>query len=508
MTRRLLAFAVTIAALAFAAPAGAHQRTTPEGVPVPNLEWRDCDGGLQCATAAVPRDYSRPRGPKVRLAVVRHPALDPEHKIGSLFVNPGGPGSSATQMVRELPPPVFQLISRFDVVGFDPRGVGGSEPAIDCDDVEPFRAMTPETLDVPTLLTHGRALAKSCLNRNPAVLAGVNMGNAARDLDVLRAAVGDKKLTFLGLSAAAMMGATYTSLFPGRTRAIALDSPVDSDVWLNDPLKAYHEQDASVESTLKRFLRSCATHREACGFGGDDPETDFDELVAGLDAAPIDLGDGRRLDGQRVVRIVLELLYDRVDWPVAAGLLRAARDGDVATLREIATDVVDNKRYELLYDAFRTYEHVERRFPRQLGTFLDEAEEHFALAPHFAAMFAYELTADLFWPIEPRGAFYGPFRHAASATPALVFASTHDPATPYAWAKRVVRDLKNARLVTFRGDGHGVLTQLDTCAVSYFVAYVNDLELPPAGASCVQAPGPWDAASNAGRPRLAPSSNS
>jgi len=486
---RLIALALTLAAIG-AAPAGAHERTTPEGIPVPQLDWRACDGGFQCATAEVPRDYSRPRGAKVRLAVVRHPALDQEHRIGSIFFNPGGPGSSATAMVRESPPPVFGLLSKFDVVGFDPRGVGGSGPKIDCDEVAPFRATTPDTLDVGALLAHSRALAKSCRNRDPAFLASVNTGNTARDLDVMRAAVGDKKLTYLGLSAGTMIGATYTSLFPGRTRAIAFDSPVDSDVWLNDPLKAYLEQNAGFESTLRRFLRSCTTHRDACGFGGDDPETDFDELVARLDADPVDLADGRRLDGQSVTRIVLELLYNRIEWPVLAELLRAARDRDVGTLREITTAKVDNKRYELLYDAFHTYELVERRFPRQLGAFLDAAENDFAMAPHFA-LGDYELAADLFWPIEPRGAFYGPFRHAASAPPALIIASTHDPATPYAWAKRVVRDLGNARLVTFHGDGHGVLKQFEPCPVAYFVAYVEDLQLPPAGASCSQSPGPW-----------------
>jgi pimeloyl-ACP methyl ester carboxylesterase len=490
MRHRILPLALVLAALG-AVPAGAHERTTPEGAPVPQLDWRDCDDGYQCATAEVPRDYSRPHGAKVRLAVIRHPALDPEYKIGSIFFNPGGPGSSATAMVRELPPPVFQLLSKFDIVGFDPRGVGGSEPAIDCDDVEPFRSMTPDTLDVPNLLARGRARAKSCLNRDPAFLASVNTGNTARDLDVMRAAVGDKKLTYLGLSAGGMIGATYTSLFPGRARALVVDSPVDSDVWLNDPLKASQEQDAGMESTLQRFLTSCATHRDACGFGADDPETDFDELVARLDAAPIDLGDGRSLDGQRVTRIAFELLYNRIDWPVVAELLRAARNGDVGTLREIATAEVDNKRYELLHDAFHTYDYVERRYPRRLGTFLDEAEHEFAIAPHFA-LGAYELASDLFWPIEPRGAFYGPFRNAPGATPVLVIASTHDPATPYAWAKRVVRDLGNARLVTFHGDGHGVLKQFEPCPVGYFVAFVNDLELPPAGASCSQAPGPWN----------------
>ncbi len=126
---RFLPLALAVAALAAAAPAAsAHERTTPEGAPVPQLDWRACDGGFQCATAEVPRDYSRPRGAKVRLAVIRHQALDPEHRIGSLFVNPGGPGSSATQLVRELPPPVFGLLVEVRRGGVRPARRGIERP--------------------------------------------------------------------------------------------------------------------------------------------------------------------------------------------------------------------------------------------------------------------------------------------------------------------------------------------------------------------------------------------
>jgi pimeloyl-ACP methyl ester carboxylesterase len=124
---RLLPLALLLGFLIWTSPAAA---TAP---PVPDLQWRDCDGGFECATAPVPLDYAKPRGEKVHLALVRHPALDPEHRIGTLFLNPGGPGGSAIELVREAPPPAFALLARFDWVGFDPRGVGASTPAVDCD---------------------------------------------------------------------------------------------------------------------------------------------------------------------------------------------------------------------------------------------------------------------------------------------------------------------------------------------------------------------------------------
>src|SRR5688572_14248542 len=146
MRRRVLSLVVCVAAFAAigAAPAGAAER--PAAAPVPDLDWRDCDGGFQCATAELPRDYARPGGAKVRLALIRRPAVDREHRIGTLFLNPGGPGSSGVDFVRGAPPIAFELLPRFDWVGFDPRGVGASEPAVDCDELaEPFEPMTPDT---------------------------------------------------------------------------------------------------------------------------------------------------------------------------------------------------------------------------------------------------------------------------------------------------------------------------------------------------------------------------
>jgi pimeloyl-ACP methyl ester carboxylesterase len=486
MRPRLLALTLCLAALTIgAAPAGAAERTTPEGAPVPELHWHACDDGFECATATVPRDYSRPHGATVRLAVIRHGALDQKHRIGSLFLNPGGPGGSAVDFVREAPPAAFGVLPRFDWIGFDPRGVGASEPAVDCDELAaPFEAMTPDTFDLPTLLDRGRALAKLCLNRDRDFLASLTTGNAARDMDVLRAAVGDKKLNYLGLSWGGMLGETYTSLFPGRTRAVVLDSPADGDVWLNQPFHAGEEQDVSGERSLQRFFAACTTHRESCGFaaGAESVEDAFDDLLARLDETPVDLGDGRTISGNDVRLVAFDSMYDKAAWGPLAAALAALESGDVDALRDFGDNLINAG---ILLEVFNTYISVERRYPHSLAPYLEQAEHEFANAPHFAPLGAYETVSHRYWPVAPRGAFYGPYRHAAGA-PALVIHTTHDPATPYAWGKRVVRDLGNARLLTYKGDGHGVIPDFNPCVLGALVSYLDDLALPPKGASCKQ----------------------
>ena len=487
MRPSLLALTFCLAALTIsAAPAGAAERTTPEGAPIPELRWHACDDGFECASATVPRDYNRPHGATVRLAVIRHRALDQEHRIGSLFLNPGGPGGSAVDFVREAPPVAFGLLARFDWIGFDPRGVGASEPAVDCDELTaPFEPMTPDTFDLPTLLGHGRALAKLCANRDPAFLASLTTANAARDMDVLRAAVGDKRLNYLGLSWGGMLGETYTSLFPGRTRAVVLDSPVDGDVWLNQPLHAGEEQDVSGERSLQRFFAACTAHREICGFaaGAESVEDAFDDLLARLDETPLDLGGGRTIGGNDVRAVAFDSMYNKGAWrPLAAGLTALER-GDVDALGDFGSDLINAG---ILLEVFNTYVAVERRYPHSVAPYLEHAEHEFANAPHFAPLGVYEAVYHRYWPVAPRGAFYGPYRHSASAPPVLVIHGTHDPATPYAWGKRVVRDLGNARLLTYKGDGHGVIPDFNPCVLGAAVSYLNDLALPPKGASCKQ----------------------
>jgi len=324
MPRRVTAFLIALVATlaAVAAPAGAADRVTPEGVPVPTLDWHPCHDGFECASAPVPLDYRRPHDAKVRLGLVRHPAVDPERRIGTLFFNPGGPGAVAAEIVDRVPPSVYQALSRFDIVAFEQRGVGASEPAIDCDELpRPSAPMTPDSFDLPTLLRRGRSLARLCLNRDPAFLASLNTGNVARDLDLLRAAVGDQRLSYLGISYGGMIGETYASLFPGRARALVLDSPVDADVWLNRPLDAITDQNGSAEGSMDRFFAACAADQATCRFGGDDPERAYDDLLARLDADPLPGGDGSTIDGDELNTVTGAALYSKRFWrPLAAAL--------------------------------------------------------------------------------------------------------------------------------------------------------------------------------------------
>jgi pimeloyl-ACP methyl ester carboxylesterase len=485
-TAILIALLATLAAVA--APAGAAERVTPEGVPVPTLDWSPCHDGFECASAPVPRDYRRPHGAKVRLGLVRHRAVDPERRIGTLFFNPGGPGAVAAEIVDRVPPSVYQAVSRFDVVAFEQRGVGASEPAIDCDELpRPFSPMTPDGFDLPELLRRGRRLARLCLNRDPAFLASLNTGNVARDLDVLRAAVGDERLSYLGASYGGMIGETYASLFPGRARALVLDSPVDADVWLNRPLDAITEQDVSAEASLDRFFAACAADQATCRFGGDDPERAYDDLLARLDGDPLPGGDGSTIDDDELSEVTLGALRAKRFWRPLGAALSGLQTGDPSALLALRSEVI-GPGDDLLLDVFESYTSVERRYPRRIRDYLDFAEHEFVVAPHFATSFlgAFEEARHLFWPVKARGAFYGPFRNPPSAPPVLVLHTTHDPATPYAWGRRVVRQLGNARLLTVRGDGHGILTQLNACALLAAIPYLNHGELPPRGATCEQ----------------------
>src|SRR4051794_27795966 len=223
------ALGAVLTCLALAAPAGA--------APV-QLQWAACgDAGAQCATATVPKDYDDPAPGTLKLAVAKSPATDPARRIGSLFFNFGGPGASAANYVQALGPKLFPVLNaRFDIVGVDPRGTGASAP-VDCKAnqetegvySQPF--VTPFTLDASALVAKDRAYVARCVQFNGDILPYVSTANVARDLNTLREAVGDDKITYLGFSYGTFLGATLQSLFPGKTRAVVLDGAVDADEY-------------------------------------------------------------------------------------------------------------------------------------------------------------------------------------------------------------------------------------------------------------------------------------
>jgi pimeloyl-ACP methyl ester carboxylesterase len=483
-------------------PAGSAAAGPGGGGPaptVPTLAWRDCDPGFQCATAKVPRDHAHPRGPTIDLAVIRWPAKDQANRIGSVFVNPGGPGGSGLEFLRTAPPGALDIFSRFDVVSWDPRGIGESRPAVDCltDEEENatvgYRFTRPETLDRAALVRGAKRYVEACVSRNAAILPYLSTANTARDLDLLRAAVGDQKLNYIGISHGTVIGATYTSLFPGRTRALLFDAPIDADVWMNRPLEAEMEQNAGFEDALDRFFTACAADRAGCGFGGpgENPEDAFDDLLARLDRAPMAAPDATHPDpvtGDDVRFVALSVVYSKWTWAGFAAALAQANNGNASHLRELA-DAAAGRRADGTWvpsGLFFTTTAQDRVIDRNIDHYLDAGRFAHGTSAHFWWGTGYGDVRYAVYPVPQKSFFRGPFRHSTAAPPVLAIAGTHDPATPYVWGQRLVAQLGNARLLTFRADGHGSLTQFNPCILQAAIRYLNDLALPAEGASCAQ----------------------
>lgn len=467
-----------------AAPAGAAASAAPDAG-VPGLDWADCGDGFQCATAVVPLDHARPRGETIELALIRKPAVDPARRIGTLFTNPGGPGGSGVDFVRTTPPAALAAVTAdFDFVGWDPRGVGAST-RVECGQGPDFVSGLPRPgrFDPADWIRASREYGAGCLATSGRLLRHVSTADTARDLDLLRRAVKDEKLSYLGFSYGTLIGSTYASLFPGRTRAMVLDAAIDPDGWLNRPLEARQEQVSSFEQSLGRFFTACARDQLACsGFGGADPADAFDALVTRLDRQPVPAGAGMpALDGDGVLDAADDIVYRKGLWSYFAAGLAAAQAGDGSLLQALnaSGSGIDG-------DATTAIRGTDQAYPRRPGPVLAAGRRSAGLFPRFGWLSGAIELPEALYPAEAAQPFRGPFRNPAGAVPILVIGGTHDPATPYVWSQRLVAQLGNARLLTYAADGHVALTSLNSCAIGAAFTYLTGGPLPPAGTVCVQ----------------------
>lgn len=468
-------------------------------VPVPALAWTDCGDGFQCATAAVPRDYSRPRGPEYNLAVTRLPARNAAQRIGSLFVNFGGPGGTAVDSLHAFGAFLFESLNdRFDIVGFDPRGVGQSESPIDCKVNQETQGIYAQPFTTPQRLqgfaARARNYADACVrNNSETTLRFSSTANVARDMDALRAAVGDAKLSYLGFSFGTFLGATYASLFPGNYRALVLDGALDADQYINRPSEHLLVQSAGFERAIDRFFEACAANQTAClGFGGTDPHAAFDDLVARADAAPIPAAgdDPRPVDGDDLVWVASNAVYAKQLWPALAAALVAARDGDGTLVRQRSNNSYGRNpdgSFDPGLDRYFALSAIEQRYPSSdVQTFLDAGQASWGMFDHAFWNAGYSELPIALLPIRAQGVFRGPFRASAAAPNILVIGTTYDPATPYREAIRLVSQLRNARLLTMQGDGHTAYGGNSLCIDTAVEAYLNEGTVPAAGTVCKQ----------------------
>ena len=506
MTRRpwtALAFATTILAGCSTAIAGHPVADGGSAQSAANpVRWGSCEetgGGTaedlprdaQCGELDVPVDYSQPGRDVVTLALIRFPATG--SKIGSLVINPGGPGESgvdaAVSLLDVIPKGVRQ---RFDLVGFDPRGVGSSTPEISCnsdadDDAQradPQVDYSPEGVDhIET--TEKQFIARCVEKVGTAFLANVGTVNVARDLDRLREGLGDEKLTYLGYSYGTLIGSAYAEAYPDKVRAMILDGAVDPNA---DPIQSDIDQAASFQKAFDDYAADCATEKD-CPLGTDPAKAVavYHELTDPLVTTPAKTKDPRGLGYSDAVTGTITAMYTPSLWKHLTTGLSELTKGRGDTLLDLADSYWDRDeqgRYTNANDAMIAINCVDNPPNTDRAKAVDEDRRMREVAPFMSfGEFTGHAPLDTcaFWPVPPTS---GPHEVSAPGLPpVLVVSTTDDPATPYAAGVTLAKELDGA-LLTFTGTQHTVIFEGDECVDTYATNYLVDLTVPPPGASC------------------------
>jgi pimeloyl-ACP methyl ester carboxylesterase len=465
--------------------------TTIAGYDAQKLGWRSCDGGFQCARLLVPFDYRRPAWRRFSLPVIRLAASDPARRIGSLVINPGGPGGSGVGYARQARSVVSAAArARFDVVGFDPRGVGGSVPAIRCltgPQLDKYFATSDNPASeaqLAALVTQSKLFVSGCEQRSSALLPYVGTRNAARDMDVLRAALGDAKLTYLGKSYGTYLGAWYAQLFPAHVRALVLDGAVNPDA---SAFSMNVVQAQGFEVALRSFTADCE-RRPACPLGHGTVSAGIARLQGLLDQTAsrplISQVTGQPANGAILLYGVAFALYSKAFWQYLRTGLTSAFTGNGTLMVELADSLVERGptgQYSNLMDANAAVNCIDRPWPRSLAAWRPAAASAAKAAPQFGAQNMWSSLPCAYWPV--RAAAPVSLR-AAGAPPILVVGTTRDPATPFRWAQALARDLKSGVLLGWNGDGHTAYLEGSTCVDSAVDRYLISLATPRNGTVC------------------------
>jgi len=496
----LLIFGVAFCVVLPTAVAAPDTGITQSTVPQPN--WGSCQPWLgdtgdipaaRCATVSVPVDYRSPGGAQEQLAVIRVPATG--ERTGVLMFNPGGPGASAVDSVAGMAAGLrdTDIARHFDLVGFDPRGVGHSTPVLRCRTDAEFDAYRREPLAdySPAGVAHVegiyKQLAAQCLDRNgvPA-LANIGTANAARDMDVVRQALGEDQINYLGFSYGTELGTAYAQAFPQNIRAVVLDGAVDPT---EGAIEENVRQMAAFQSAFDDYARDCAQY-DGCPLGNDPTKAvdRYHELVDPLVAKPGPTSDPRGLSYQDAITGTVDALYSPQYWKLlTSGLLGLARHTDAGDLLLLADDYWGRNQaghYSNLQDAFTAVRCVDTLTPTDSAAWVDADRRMRDVAPFMSyGQFTGFAPRDVcaFWPVPPTTTPH-------EATPpgpgkVLVVSTTHDPATPYQAGVDLARQL-GAPLISFEGTQHTVVFNGVQCVDTPVVNYLLNLTPPPDNLRC------------------------
>lgn len=524
---RRMAAAVLVMALA-APPAGAATEAaapTAERPGTSRVAWEPCYeelGPFECGWASVPLDYDAPRGPKIRIAMVRLPATDQDNRIGSIFFNPGGPGGSGVDFVLGAGPFVYteELRARFDLIGFDPRGIARSTQ-LQCFATldEAFSVLAPFAFPVTRAeervqFASDRALASACESNGGAIADHMSTANVARDLDRMRALVGDRSLNFAGYSYGSFLGTVYANMFPGRVRAVVVDGVLDPIAWTTGrgnegrrvPFSARLRSDLGAEATLDEFLRLCdEAGPEACPLAPDAADR-FDALADRLRDEPLQIvvdpetGDTITVTYADLVGGTLGSLYSSFGWvDLAIGIadLEAAVFASERVALEAWQAVDDPLEYVNFLEGFPGVACSDSVNPTRSAAWSATVRNPNLASEYFGRPWTFASSVCAVWPAADEDRYMGPF-DKATRNPVLVVGTRFDPATRYEGAEVVADLLPNSSLLTVEGWGHTSLF-LSMCAdqavADYFLTGV-----PPAdGSVCTQDVAPFPAAGVAAR---------
>jgi pimeloyl-ACP methyl ester carboxylesterase len=461
-----------------------------------SLSWRECGvPGFECTTMTAPLDYAKPGAGDVKLAVARKKATGPGKRLGSLLVNPGGPGGSAIGYLQSYAALSYPAAvrARYDMVAVDPRGVARSEP-VECLDGKRMDAYTQtdvtpdDQAETNELSAAFKKFAAGCEAKSGEVLPHVSTVEAARDMDILRSALGDDKLTYVGASYGTLLGATYAGLYPNRVGRLVLDGAMDPSLPAREMNR---DQTAGFETAFQSFAKDCV-RRSDCPLGtgsAADAGNRLKSFFTALDRTPIPTGDpaGRKLGEALATTGVIAAMYDEGQWAQlrsalssaiknkdGAGLLALSdsyyeRDGDGTYANLMAANAAVNCLD--LPPSFKSSDDVKAALPS-----FEQA------SPVFGDGLAWSALNCTYWPVKATGEAHR--IEAKGAAPIVVVGTTRDPATPYRWAQSLAGQLDSGTLLTYEGDGHTAYGRGSACIDSAINAYLLDGTPPKDGKRC------------------------
>lgn len=433
----------------------------PTAAPVPPLAWTGCRDGFQCSSLTVPLDYADATAGTVKLRLIRLPASQPSQRVGALLINPGGPGVSAVDFLRgfakDSAPAVLR--QRFDLVAFDPRGTTGSAPVHCLDtagldryfhvDQDPDNASEVQAFHAASV-----SFAAGCRARSARILPHLSTAVAARDMDSVRAALHEPKLTYLGYSYGTALGAAYLDQFPTHVRAMVLDGALDPRItW--DQLAT--GQAKGFEQAFGSFIRWCDGHASQCDFRravSGDLGAAFDKIRARVEQSPLPGAGGRTVGPSELFFGTGQAMYSTAYWQFLGTALADAAKGDGSVMLQLSDIYLDrtDSGYANSLEANFAVNCVDRPFPKDDAAYQRLAEQLTKVAPRFGPAIGWGSEQCALWPVPATGR-----PHAVSgkgSPPIVVVGTTRDPATPYVWAQGLAAQLEHGVLITFDGDGH------------------------------------------------------